>query len=175
MKQAELYKRLVQCSSSQLDAITVLLELNPAFLPAGSEPVATRASEILKLVKPQGRKGLVALKQALDGLSGAAGAGETGQPKQAKQAGKPACILVLAANPVDTDRLRLDREVKLIKDELRQGDAGRRYRVEMEWAASRSELSRHLLEYEPARSSSKRPMAAPRLSVPTRWPGCSIR
>ncbi len=153
MTESELYDLLLQCLPSQLDAIAVKLKLNEAFLPGAGEATATRGRAILNLVKPRA-KGLAGLERALNEVLGLQAAPKRAKRKRvatkAPKAARPRCLLVLAANPVDTDRLGLDREVKLIKDELRLGDAGRGYRIEMEWASSVQELSRHLLEYQPA-------------------------
>ncbi|MDH5536836.1 MAG: alpha/beta hydrolase, partial [Betaproteobacteria bacterium] len=148
------YDSLVQCMPSHLDAITAKLQLDDAFLPGSNEPVATRASAILKLVKQRGAKGLAELWKALDEVLGRES--PTKQTKTKRNAGKSLkitkvrCILVLAANPVDTERLRFDEEVKLIEDELSRGKHGSRYQVVTKLATSRDELSRLLLKYEPA-------------------------
>ncbi|HEU4728020.1 MAG TPA: alpha/beta hydrolase [Kofleriaceae bacterium] len=60
------------------------------------------------------------------------------------------CILIVAANPAATERLRLDREVKLIRERLDEAEHGRSFRVEVEWAVSALELSKYLLKYRPA-------------------------
>jgi len=70
MTETKLYELLVQCMPSQLDAITVKLQLNEAFLPGAGQSVATRASAILKLVKPRGAKGLAELQKALNEVFG---------------------------------------------------------------------------------------------------------
>jgi esterase/lipase superfamily enzyme len=154
MTEVELYNLLSRCNDAQLDYITAKLELNTRFL-SRNEPVATRASEILQLVKHRGAPGLAALEKSLREIFG------LGPPKPRPKPPKPEpdsarprkpksrCILILAANPIDTDRLRLDREVKLIKERLKEGEQGRRYRVETEWASSATELSRYLLDYKP--------------------------
>ncbi len=56
---------LLRCTSSQLDALTAKLQLNPAFLPGSSEPTATRATAILNLVNQRGQKGIAALLRTL--------------------------------------------------------------------------------------------------------------
>jgi esterase/lipase superfamily enzyme len=129
----ELFKVLTDQLPAQLSVITFKLQLDPGFLPGDSEPTAVRALAILKLLKQRGPKGLSELEKLL--FPGSSG---------------KRCILVLAANPIDTERLRLDREVKEIKNVLRQGKDGSRYQVETEWATSRQELARLLLQYEPA-------------------------
>jgi esterase/lipase superfamily enzyme len=59
-------------------------------------------------------------------------------------------ILVLAANPVETDRLQIDEEVRIIRQRLQEASSGRDYRVESEWAVRATDISKFLLEYEPA-------------------------
>lgn len=70
MTETELYELLARCLRPQLDAITVKLDLNDAFLPGPGEAPATRASAILKLVKPRGAKGLADLEKALNEVLG---------------------------------------------------------------------------------------------------------
>jgi hypothetical protein len=57
-------------------------------------------------------------------------------------------ILFLAANPIDSDPLRLGAEVRNIKDALRQAEHGRRFAVQEEWAVRIMDLRRALLRYE---------------------------
>jgi hypothetical protein len=59
-------------------------------------------------------------------------------PSQSK---KPKRILFLAANPLETDRLRIDEEVREIKQ--------RAYELQTEWAVRITHLSLFLLKYEP--------------------------
>ncbi|MCY7283833.1 MAG: CHAT domain-containing protein [Cyanobacteria bacterium CAN_BIN43] len=62
--------------------------------------------------------------------------------KQAKK------ILILSANPKNTDRLRLDEEVKVIRHELRLGDKS--YDLpEERGAITPTDLRREILELEP--------------------------
>ena len=58
-------------------------------------------------------------------------------------------ILYLAANPPETIRLRLDREVKEIDSALRASGAGERFRLAQTWAVGARELQDSLLRYEP--------------------------
>jgi hypothetical protein len=58
-------------------------------------------------------------------------------------------ILFLAANPIDTARLRLDEEVREIKDKLRSAAHGNDFQVEQEWAVRVSDLQSHLLRHQP--------------------------
>ncbi len=62
---------------------------------------------------------------------------------------KPIKILFLAANPRDTDRLRLDEEIRGIKQALRQAEFRDRFDLEQEWAVQVSGLQTHLLQYQP--------------------------
>ena len=148
------YDSLLLCMPSQLDAITAKLQLDESFLPGSSESVASRAKAILGLLKPRGAKGLADLEKALNEVLGTRPATKPKKTQRnaakAPKAAKTRCILILAANPIDTERLRLDREVKLIEDELRQGEQRSQYQVVTKWATSRGELSRLLLEYRPA-------------------------
>ncbi|MEM8804893.1 MAG: alpha/beta hydrolase [Cyanobacteria bacterium P01_G01_bin.38] len=58
-------------------------------------------------------------------------------------------VLVLAANPKDTDRLQLDREATLIRQRLQEGNLGREYSVQVEQAVRVEEFSRYLLQHKP--------------------------
>ncbi len=59
-------------------------------------------------------------------------------------------ILILAANPKDTQKLRLDQEVRDIEEALRRAPAGRdRFQVIQYWAVRLDDLRRALLEHQP--------------------------
>jgi hypothetical protein len=141
MTKAEIFTLLMRCNAAQLDAITTLLELNPAFLPDGG-PVATRASKILELVPQQ--PGLVLkLEQILLEFF-------PQQPVQvAPSAPKSRRILMLAANPIETSKLRIEEEVRLIKERLNEAEPGRAYEVETEWAVRATDLSKFLMQHQP--------------------------
>jgi hypothetical protein len=57
-------------------------------------------------------------------------------------------ILFLAANPVDTDRLRLGEELRDIKAALRQATHRDRFDAQDEWAVRIDDLRRALLRYK---------------------------
>jgi hypothetical protein len=58
-------------------------------------------------------------------------------------------ILFLAANPKDTDRLRLDEEVRAIKERLRLADLRDQFVVEQEHAVRVTDLQGFLLQHRP--------------------------
>ena len=58
-------------------------------------------------------------------------------------------ILFLAANPKDTDPLRLGEEVRAIKERLRLSDLRDQFVVEQEWAVRVTDLHGHLLRHRP--------------------------
>lgn len=58
-------------------------------------------------------------------------------------------ILFLSANPGDTQRLRLDKEVREIKEGLRRSKNRDQFNIVSEWAVSFNSLRRALLDYEP--------------------------
>ena len=128
----ELYEQLSQCVGEQLTDITARLNLPRKFLPGESAPVATRAAAMMPLIRNSGQR--PALAKLLDEMFNAVAGG---------------CILILAANPLDADRLRTGKEMATIKQRLQEGEQGRRYRVEIEPAASRADLSKYLLENRP--------------------------
>jgi hypothetical protein len=99
MTETELYELLARCLRPQLDAITVKLDLDDAFLPGPGEAPATRASAILKLVKPRGAKGLAELEKALNEVLGLR---PPSRPKRDTDRGpKPAKSRSLPVSPGD--------------------------------------------------------------------------
>jgi len=58
-------------------------------------------------------------------------------------------ILVLAANPIDTVRLRLDKEVREITNGLQRANKRDEFSLVQQWAARPIDLRRALLEHEP--------------------------
>ncbi|MBE9032922.1 hypothetical protein IQ266_24610, partial [filamentous cyanobacterium LEGE 11480] len=58
-------------------------------------------------------------------------------------------ILVLAANPVDTPRMRLDQEAKEIRESLKRSAQREDFEVVVQGATSTEDLRRALLEHEP--------------------------
>lgn len=58
-------------------------------------------------------------------------------------------VLFVAANPLDTDRLRLDEEARTIDERLRQGDLGREMELSSFWAVRAADLSEALLRTSP--------------------------
>jgi hypothetical protein len=59
-------------------------------------------------------------------------------------------ILVLAANPLDSERLRLDAEVRALDAALRQGEASGRFDLRQQWAVRSGDLVDALLRHRPA-------------------------
>lgn len=58
-------------------------------------------------------------------------------------------ILFLAANPIDSTRLRLDKEIRSIDTALRLADQRDKFRIEQQWAVQVSGIQSHLLRYRP--------------------------
>ena len=58
-------------------------------------------------------------------------------------------ILILAANPQNTNRLRLDREVREIDDGLRRSRYRNRFQIEQRWAVQPRDVQRAMLEVKP--------------------------
>ena len=58
-------------------------------------------------------------------------------------------VLFWAANPVDTDALRLDEEVRTIEERLRASENRDIFDLKQQWAVRFSDLSDGLLRYEP--------------------------
>ncbi|MEA5553292.1 alpha/beta hydrolase [Anabaena cylindrica UHCC 0172] len=58
-------------------------------------------------------------------------------------------ILILAANPINTQKLQLEKEAELIRERLQENEIGRQYIVKDEATACIEDLSKYLLQYEP--------------------------
>ena len=58
-------------------------------------------------------------------------------------------ILFVAANPIDTTRLRLDEEVRYIKESLRKSSKGSMFELDQEWSVRWDDLRSHLLTHTP--------------------------
>lgn len=69
------------------------------------------------------------------------------QPTVAQPA---ACALVLAANPPQTVRLRLDEEVRSIDQAIQRGRHRERFQLATQWAVRATDVQYHLLRYRPA-------------------------
>ena len=101
MTETELYELLVRCLRPQLDAITVKLDLDDAFLPGPGEAPATRASAILKLVKPRGAKGLADLEKALNDVLGRKTPPKPKRgPNKASKPAKSRAMPILSGSPI---------------------------------------------------------------------------
>lgn len=58
-------------------------------------------------------------------------------------------ILILAANPKSTSRLRLDEEVREIDEGLRRASKREQFRLEQKWAVRQRDFYRAILDYQP--------------------------
>lgn len=58
-------------------------------------------------------------------------------------------ILILSANPTNTNRLRLDEEVREIEEGLQRSRNRERFKVRSKWAVRLRDLRRSMLDYEP--------------------------
>jgi hypothetical protein len=58
-------------------------------------------------------------------------------------------ILVLAANPKNTTKLRLDEEVREIAEGLRRSKKSNQFVIESRWAVRPDDLRRSILDFEP--------------------------
>ena len=68
---------------------------------------------------------------------------------QDRSSNKRIKILFLAANPQDTDQLRLSEEIRGIKQALLQAEYRDKFAIEQEWAVRVSDLQGHLLRHQP--------------------------
>lgn len=58
-------------------------------------------------------------------------------------------ILFLAANPVDTQPLRLDQEMRAIDQAMRQSEFRNKFDIRQQWAVRISDLQEYLLRHQP--------------------------
>jgi hypothetical protein len=58
-------------------------------------------------------------------------------------------ILFLAANPLDTNRLRLDEEIREIDEGIRRAKHREQYELKQKWAVRPDDLRRAMLDYTP--------------------------
>ncbi len=65
------------------------------------------------------------------------------------QDAEPITILFWAANPTDTDQLRLGEEVRTIDERLAASGQGHRFDLRQQWAVRYTDLSNGLLRHEP--------------------------
>ncbi|MEE3717283.1 alpha/beta hydrolase [Tumidithrix elongata RA019] len=68
---------------------------------------------------------------------------------QSNQEVKQCDVLVLTANPIGTNLLKLEQEANLIRQRLQEGAVGKNLVVKVEWAVRIEDLSKHLLQSEP--------------------------
>jgi hypothetical protein len=61
----------------------------------------------------------------------------------------PKRILILAANPVNTERLRLDQEVREIDDGLRRSEHRDQFELVQKWAVRPRDIQRAMLQFKP--------------------------
>lgn len=62
---------------------------------------------------------------------------------------QPVKVLFLAANPINTERLRLDQEVRSIDQALRSAKFRDCFDLQQQWALRVADLQGHLLHYQP--------------------------
>jgi hypothetical protein len=86
-------------------------------------------------------------------VSGQVGMGDTMVQIQSGPTGSemaPVVILFWASNPIDTERLRLDEEVRTIDERLRASEFRDRFDLRDQWAVRIGDLSEGLLRYRPS-------------------------
>lgn len=71
------------------------------------------------------------------------------QPPSPPQPEKKITILFLAANPKDTNQLRLDEEVRTIDERLRLAQYRDRFNLEQQWAVRTGDILDAMLRYQP--------------------------
>src|SRR3954447_15273481 len=153
MDPLELFDLLLRCVPAQLDRLTAVLairlRLDTIALPGSNAPASTRATALFELVRQKGDElGLPVLAEELRKLfppiPAAAGAAPSPQtsPNDGDGGPEPCDILVLAANPLGTPRLRLEDDARLIRERLALAGATTPLVVRAEWAVRPEDLSR---------------------------------
>lgn len=61
----------------------------------------------------------------------------------------PVKVLFLAANPLNTERLRIDREIRSIDQALRSAQLRDAFELHQQWATRVADLQSHFLRYQP--------------------------
>jgi hypothetical protein len=138
----ELFGLLKRCLASQLDEITVRMGLDSSSLPSRNEAPATRAVEILSLARQQA-DGLAGLESLLTAMFRRA-------PSTGPDSSSHCTILVLSSNPQGTSPLDLNAEIAAISEAILEGPNKTGYEVQIALTANPQEISRYLLEFEPA-------------------------
>jgi len=77
------------------------------------------------------------------------GGGGQVDPAGPAQPEPPIRILFLAANPIDTARLRLDEEAREIDEALREAEYRDRFEVKQQWAVRSDDLQKAFLRHRP--------------------------
>lgn len=93
-------------------------------------------------------RGREAIGQAVSLADDAPPTGDS-MPRRSALRTSPIRILFLAANPVDTDPLRLGAEVRAIDRSLRSAEHRDRFELEQQWAVRADDLQELLLRYQP--------------------------
>ncbi len=94
-------------------------------------------------------KGRLALKSLLplETILSSPGTGSQGETLEAR--GSMRTILLLAANPKNTQRIRLDQEQRQIEQALERSKKRDEFKLVSKWAVTDDDLRRALLDYEP--------------------------
>jgi esterase/lipase superfamily enzyme len=143
MTEAALYDLLAKCNDAMLDEILAQLPSASKYVRGLGAPTASRVHDLLRVAHAQGL--FRQLEKILADMF--RDASKVGSDLPAPPASR--CLLILAANPKETDPLAIEEEVKAIKDRLQLADSGRAIRVEVELAARITELSKLLLHHQP--------------------------
>ncbi len=77
------------------------------------------------------------------------GGGSESGPINAAKPARPIRILFLAANPIDTQPLRLDEEMRAIDNAVRQAEYRDRFEIDQQWAVRIGDLQEAFLRYRP--------------------------
>ena len=165
-----LSQALAKLPDPQFKQVVFALQPPPDILPADSSPLGDRVDSLLQWVENNG-PGLAVLQRVLGQVSQSSemmpaqaviqggatpvnqGAGGSPGPLpgliQASPSSPIKTILILAANPKDTQALRIDEEVREIKEGLRRSRYRDQFQIRSAWAVRPDDLRRALLDHQP--------------------------
>ena len=137
-------------------AIVQLLEITQTYVPRFHNEVVLHSAR-LEEIRADERKGIVTLEEIrrekrriasalldlIDHIAHEPGVNQVDREDKMIQ------ILFLAANPSDTDPLRLDIESRAIDHALRQAEFRDQFNIRQHWAVRVTDLQGHLLRYKP--------------------------
>lgn len=147
-------KKLLEQDEALCNAISQILQADTPDIPPSTEIIQTVMGNRNQVI------GQVSGGQVFGNITGNVTIGTSTRPDETtpaiaqdstSKATPPAVktILVLAANPKETNPLRLGEEVRSIQTGLERSQYRNHYRIEQRWAVTVTDIRRALLDYKP--------------------------